>query len=156
MQSEFPIRGKLFAASLVKKFLATNVRAEFFIKISSWASSVAADPRGVHRRRRSRLGSTLSLDFTHPLPPPVAEKFHIGTYGIEKNPHGSKYIPMGFLSDFIRSYPVTFPSILSSLIWEPSPRAWHASLSKSIVFLLPSLSLSLLKIANVSSSFIWK
>ncbi|EZA49055.1 hypothetical protein X777_12658 [Ooceraea biroi] len=95
MQSEFPIRGELFTASLVKKFLATNVRAEFFIKISP--------PR--------------------PLPPrptpPVAEKFHTGTYGIGRNPHGSKYISMGFPSDLIRSYPVTL-SILSSLIRDHS------------------------------------
>ncbi|KYN07636.1 hypothetical protein ALC62_01456 [Cyphomyrmex costatus] len=58
MQSEFPIRGELFATSLVKKFHATNVQAEFFIKISSRASP----PRGEARSHRGTLGyQTASL-----------------------------------------------------------------------------------------------
>lgn len=91
--------------------------------------------RGVHRRSRPRLGSqprvlsTLSTPLP-PLPLPLprdAEKFYIETYGIGRNPHGSKYIPMGFLSDLIRSYPVTYLSILSRFNMIPSPEAWHAS-----------------------------
>jgi len=60
-----------------------------------------------------RLGFTQTL-LSHLFPD--AEKFHIGTYGIGRNPHGSKYIPIGFLSNFIRPYPVTYLSILSDLI----------------------------------------
>lgn len=120
MQSEFPIRGKLFAASLVKKFHATNVPAEFFIKISSRASPPRGSPRSSSASSASP-GLLHTPGFYLPPPPhppfyPVAEKFHIETYGIGRNPHGSKYIPMGFLSDLIRSYPVTYLSILSGLI----------------------------------------
>ncbi|KYN30963.1 hypothetical protein ALC56_14775 [Trachymyrmex septentrionalis] len=105
MQSEFPIRGKLFATSLVKKFHATNVQAEFFIKISSRASS---PPRGVSVEFIGVVGLAVGLsDWVLREPSSPA-------YG--RNPHGSKYIPMGFLSNFIRPYPVTYLSILSDLI----------------------------------------
>lgn len=150
MQSECPIRGELFTASLVKTFLATNVRGEFFIKISppraAAAARVSAEFIGVVG---SAWAHSPRQGFAHTSPCRRKIPYRNLWYR-------AKSARIQIYSDgiSIRPYPLLSSYALDTIQFNarPFPGTWHASLEISrLPVILPSkvLYLCLLETSNV-------